>query len=138
LQYSKDPPSRSAVRRYYRGYRAENGIPERCDNTACQFHTGPLQWCGKPLPLILDHKDGCENNNSPDNLRLLCPNCDSQQRLTRGGANHGRVQDRGEHGYSIRERGSEDKQCKVFDGAAADDQGDSAVEPARGDEQNGG
>jgi hypothetical protein len=75
------------------------------------------------LPLILDHKDGCRENNSPSNLWHLCPNCDSQQTLTRGGANRGRVQDRGECGYSIIERGSPlDKHCKAFDGGTVGDQ----------------
>jgi hypothetical protein len=38
---------------------------------------GP-EWNGKPLSLQLDHIDGVHNNNSPENLRLLCPNCHSQ------------------------------------------------------------
>ena len=35
-------------------------------------------WNDKPLVFILDHIDGHANNNSRDNLRLVCPNCDSQ------------------------------------------------------------
>jgi 5-methylcytosine-specific restriction endonuclease McrA len=35
-------------------------------------------WNGKHLTLHLDHKDGNSDNNFPDNLRLLCPNCHSQ------------------------------------------------------------
>lgn len=30
------------------------------------------------LTFILDHIDGNADNNSRDNLRLICPNCDSQ------------------------------------------------------------
>jgi len=33
---------------------------------------------GKPLTLQVDHTDGNAGNNSPDNLRLICPNCHSQ------------------------------------------------------------
>lgn len=33
---------------------------------------------GKPLIMILDHIDGDASNNSPDNFRLVCPNCDTQ------------------------------------------------------------
>jgi len=32
----------------------------------------------KPLVLQLDHIDGDSDNNTPKNLRLLCPNCHSQ------------------------------------------------------------
>ncbi len=32
----------------------------------------------KPLKFILDHVDGDCTNNTPDNLRFICPNCDSQ------------------------------------------------------------
>lgn len=35
-------------------------------------------WNGKPLTLHLDHIDGDSDNNFPENLRLLCPNCHSQ------------------------------------------------------------
>ena len=35
-------------------------------------------WHGEPLTLIVDHKDGNAGNNLPDNLQLLCPNCNSQ------------------------------------------------------------
>lgn len=32
-------------------------------------------WLGQPIPLELHHKDGNKDNNSLDNLELLCPNC---------------------------------------------------------------
>lgn len=35
-------------------------------------------WNNKPLVLQLDHIDGDSDNNYPQNLRLLCPNCHSQ------------------------------------------------------------
>lgn len=31
-----------------------------------------------PLTLVLDHIDGNASNNGRENLRLVCPNCDSQ------------------------------------------------------------
>lgn len=46
-------------------------------------------WQGKPLTLVVDHQDGDATNNSPSNLRLLCPNCNSQTE-TFGGRNKGR------------------------------------------------
>lgn len=33
---------------------------------------------GSPLTFVLDHIDGNSDNNLPDNIRLVCPNCDSQ------------------------------------------------------------
>lgn len=36
------------------------------------------EWNEKPLVLQLDHIDGNSDNNFPDNLRLLCPNCHTQ------------------------------------------------------------
>jgi hypothetical protein len=36
-------------------------------------------WQGKPLVLVLDHVNGDSSDYRLDNLRLLCPNCNSQQ-----------------------------------------------------------
>lgn len=35
-------------------------------------------WNNKEIHFILDHIDGDASNNDRGNLRLICPNCDSQ------------------------------------------------------------
>jgi 5-methylcytosine-specific restriction endonuclease McrA len=35
------------------------------------------EWLDKPIKLELHHIDGNKNNNSLDNIQLLCPNCHS-------------------------------------------------------------
>ncbi len=95
-------PSRSTVRKYYDLYRVEAELPlRRCDEPKCRFNAQPLEWNGKRLPVNLDHKNGVARYNQPKNLWYLCPNCDSQQEMTRGGKNKGRVRTDGE-GFSIR------------------------------------
>lgn len=36
------------------------------------------EWNGKPLVLRLDHINGVRDDNRLENLRMVCPNCDSQ------------------------------------------------------------
>ena len=35
-------------------------------------------WNNKPMPLILDHINGINDDNRLQNLRFVCSNCDSQ------------------------------------------------------------
>ena len=42
------------------------------------------EWKGKPLMLVLDHINGVNNDNRSDNLRIVCPQCDSQLETTTG------------------------------------------------------
>jgi HNH endonuclease len=103
LVMTRKKPSQATARKYYTQWRLEHWLPPRCDNPKCQFHAGKLEWLGEKLPLIMDHLNGNRCDNSPGNLRLLCPNCDSQL-PTRGGANRGRVVDTQDGGYILRNK----------------------------------
>ena len=45
----------------------------------CEICKMEAIWQGKPLTLRLDHINGIHNDNRLENLRWVCPNCDSQQ-----------------------------------------------------------
>jgi len=45
---------------------------------------GLSKWQEKSIILILDHIDGNAENHSLNNLRLICPNCDSQTPTYKG------------------------------------------------------
>lgn len=49
---------------------------------------GLSTWQGTSITLIVDHVDGNAGDNRPENLRLICPNCNSQTD-TFGGRNKG-------------------------------------------------
>ena len=55
---------------------------------------GVKEWNCKDLTMIMDHIDGDSSNNSLLNLRLICPNCDSQlptyKSRNRGNGRHSR------------------------------------------------
>jgi Zn finger protein HypA/HybF involved in hydrogenase expression len=57
----------------------EMGFEEKCQKCGM----GNV-WNGERLVLTLDHIDGVFNNNKIENLRFLCPNCNSQTKTFAG------------------------------------------------------
>ena len=49
----------------------------RLHNVCAMCRLGP-RWNDQPLMFVLDHINGINDDYRPDNLRLLCPNCNSQ------------------------------------------------------------
>lgn len=71
---------RSTLRKYLaedRGY--------KCEAPGCAVS----DWLGKKITLQVDHIDGNSGDDSPGNVRLICPNCHSQTEFL-GAANKGR------------------------------------------------
>lgn len=62
-------------------------ISERYKVYKCEI-CGVSEWMGKYISLQLHHKDGDHNNNSLENLQILCPNCHSQTSSYAGKNSH--------------------------------------------------
>lgn len=63
-------------------------IFEKFKNKCCICSWSEINPYTNTRPLEIDHIDGNSNNNSEDNLRLICPNCHSLTSTYRG-ANRG-------------------------------------------------
>ena len=58
-----------------------------CQNQNFTKGDGVLMWNKQKIVLQLEHKNGINNDNSIQNLELLCPNCHSQTSTYAGGNN---------------------------------------------------
>lgn len=58
------------------GWRTLRTYIKEESNGKCKI-CGISQWLGDPILLIVDHIDGDSTNNSLDNLRAICSNCDA-------------------------------------------------------------
>ena len=81
----------ATARRHAKNYLIATG-GNKC--TVC----GVKEWMGQPVPLVCDHIDGSSNNNSIENFRLVCCNCDAQLPTYKSkNKNSGRSYDREYH-----------------------------------------
>lgn len=66
--HSSDLQVKPAIRRY---------MLEKCDYKCQQCGWGEKNKFSNTIPLVVDHIDGNPENTIEENLRILCPNCDS-------------------------------------------------------------
>ena len=64
---------------YSRGHLKTRLIKNNLLKNECVICRQTATWNSKKLVLVLDHINGIRNDNRIKNLRLLCPNCNSQQ-----------------------------------------------------------
>lgn len=80
-----------SIKKYEAWKRGEGTIGKSCLKTNLKKEFGDNckvcgldSWMGKPINLEVDHIDGDPYNNTPENLRLICPNCHSQTHSFKG------------------------------------------------------
>lgn len=63
---------------YNRCHLKKRLLDEGLLSNECAICGMPPSWKGKPLVMVLDHINGVPNDHRLENLRLVCPNCNSQ------------------------------------------------------------
>lgn len=67
LRYHGGARNNSVAKAQYLAWRRiqDPPLPERCDNFDCRYFSEPLIWNNAALPLILEHTNGVNTDNSP-------------------------------------------------------------------------
>lgn len=81
------------------GHAVRDYIYEQQNNTCALCPCG-REWNGMPLNFILDHISGDSSDSRPENLRLICPNCDFQLPTSKG-RNRGKGRARRRERYTL-------------------------------------
>lgn len=87
----------------------EGLLPYKCNVCKCD----PV-WNGEPLVLILDHINGIRNDHRKENLRFLCPNCNSQT-ITFAGRNNKNKGKKCSCGKAIWSQSNRCEECYAFE-----------------------
>lgn len=67
--------------KYCTGYYIPKGFKDfflEEQNNKCAICGNEPYWMNKKIVFVIDHIDGDASNNKRENIRLICPNCDSQ------------------------------------------------------------
>jgi len=64
---------------YSRGHLKKRLIRDKILENKCNICNLKPEWNNNKLVMVLDHINGINNDHRIENLRLLCPNCNSQQ-----------------------------------------------------------
>ena len=126
LRYTMERVSPSTIKRDYARWRRKHGILDRCDMSGCHFQTAPLIWNGQSLTLILDHISGVNSDNRPENLRYLCPNCNSSLPTHGGGGNKYRVE-KSRGGFALRRKDGKKDYTLVAESGAYEIKQETAI-----------
>ena len=72
---------------YSRGFLKKRLLKEGILKNRCDICSNSGHWNGTKLVMVLDHINGINNDHRLENLRMLCPNCNSQQKTFAGKRN---------------------------------------------------
>ncbi len=69
---------------YSRGHLKKRLIEENILEEKCSLCSLGTEWNSQKLVMVLDHINGVPDDHRKENLRLLCPNCNSQTKTFAG------------------------------------------------------